>query len=106
MSYFPLWKFVFKHLAATFSELRGSFSKEAYLKLVQAYFPAIKSSDLSPYPAGVRAQAMNRDGKLIQDFLFVESDRALHTCNAPSPAATSSLPIGRYIVEKLVKKFN
>ena len=55
---------------------------------------------MQAYPAGVRAQAIDMKGNLVDDFLFQKTDRMLHTCNAPSPAATSSLPIGRYIVEQ------
>lgn len=55
-----------------------------------------------PVVCGIRAQAVREDGSLIQDFLFVSSDRTLHVCNAPSPAATSAMPIGRMIVQKLV----
>lgn len=60
--------------------------------------------DLQPYPAGVRAQAVLKDGSLVHDFLFAESARSLHVCNAPSPAATSAIPIGGYICEKVLSK--
>ena len=64
------------------------------------YCPEIKMDDLQPYPTGVRAQALSQDGKLIDDFKFFKTKRSLHVCNAPSPAASSSLPIGKYIIDK------
>ncbi|MCG7587415.1 L-2-hydroxyglutarate oxidase, partial [Photobacterium sp. OFAV2-7] len=60
--------------------------------------------DLQPYPAGIRAQAVLKDGTLVHDFLFAESRRSLHVCNAPSPAATSAIPIGNYICNKVADK--
>jgi L-2-hydroxyglutarate oxidase len=68
---------------------------------VQKYCPGIDKRDLTPYPAGVRAQAVSLDGKLIDDFLFVNTARSVSVCNAPSPAATSAIPIGAYIVDKV-----
>jgi len=55
--------------------------------------------DLEPYPAGIRAQAIMKDGTMLQDFLIRRTARTLHVCNAPSPAATSAIPIGRHIVK-------
>ena len=104
LSYFPTWKMLSRNKKATYDELRGSFSKNYYVKQLQQYVPEVSKEDLKPYPAGVRAQAVDRDGKLIEDFLFIESDRILHSCNAPSPAATSSLPIGQHIVDTFYKK--
>ena len=100
LSFLPTWKSILKNPMATLNELKSSVSKNYYLQRVQRYFPSIQKSDLTPYPAGVRAQAIDLQGNLIDDFLFQSSERILHTCNAPSPAATSSLPIGRYIVEQ------
>jgi L-2-hydroxyglutarate oxidase len=59
-----------------------------------------------PYPAGVRAQAVTPDGKILDDFAFVESPRAVNVINAPSPGATASLSIGRVVVERLSKRFH
>jgi L-2-hydroxyglutarate oxidase len=59
--------------------------------------------DLEPYPAGIRAQAVMKDGSLVHDFLIKQTPRTLHVCNAPSPAATSSLPIGEHLVRLLAK---
>lgn len=83
-------------------EMKNSLFKGGYLKTVQKYCPSLTKQDLQPYPAGVRAQAVSNDGKLIDDFLFVDTPRSLNVCNAPSPAATSAIPIGKYIVEKVI----
>ena len=76
-----------------------------YLKEVQKYSPSIKLNDLEPYPAGVRAQAVLKDGSLVHDFLFAESRRSIHVCNAPSPAATACLSIADNIVSTAIKEF-
>ncbi|MNY35200.1 L-2-hydroxyglutarate oxidase LhgO [compost metagenome] len=68
---------------------------------MRKYCPSLTVKDLQPYPAGVRAQAVSRDGKLIEDFLFRNTRRSVNVCNAPSPAATSALPIGAYIIEQV-----
>ncbi|WP_275285825.1 L-2-hydroxyglutarate oxidase [Halomonas elongata] len=83
------------------AEMKNSLHKRGYLELVRKYCPSLTLDDLGPYPAGVRAQAVSRDGKLVDDFLFVSTPRTLNVGNAPSPAATSALPIGGHIVEKL-----
>ncbi|SEN38178.1 L-2-hydroxyglutarate oxidase [Halomonas caseinilytica] len=83
------------------AEMKNSWHKRGYLALVRKYCPSLTLDDLEPYPAGVRAQAVSRDGKLVDDFLFVSTPRTLNVGNAPSPAATSALPIGAHIVEKL-----
>ncbi|EMD1656584.1 L-2-hydroxyglutarate oxidase [Pluralibacter gergoviae] len=89
------------NLRSGLGEMKNSLCKSGYLKLVQKYCPSLTQQDLQPYPAGVRAQAVSPDGKLIDDFLFVTTPRSIHTCNAPSPAATSALPIGAHIVSKV-----
>lgn len=102
---FPgFWKVSAKHLKTGLIETKNSWWKAGYLKLVNKYCPQIKVEDLQPYPAGIRAQAVLKDGTLVHDFLFAESDRSLHMCNAPSPAATSAIPIGGYICDKIVQK--
>ena len=89
------------HLRSGLGEMKNSLCKSGYLRLVQKYCPRLSLSDLQPWPAGVRAQAVSPDGKLIDDFLFGTAPRTLHTCNAPSPAATSAIPIGAHIVSKV-----
>ncbi|PID65279.1 MAG: L-2-hydroxyglutarate oxidase [Gammaproteobacteria bacterium] len=98
------WKASFKHLRAGLSETKNSWYKPGYLKRVQKYCPQLTLADLQPYPAGIRAQAVLANGDLVHDFLFAESPRSLHVCNAPSPAATSAIPIGNYICDKVVEK--
>ena len=101
---FPgFWRVLKKHLFTGLVETKNSLWKPGYLKLVQKYCPSAKLQDLEPYPAGIRAQAVLKDGTLVHDFLFAESQRSLHVCNAPSPAATSAIPIGRHIVERVIK---
>ena len=98
------WKVLKQHWRTGLKETRNSWFKSGYLKEVQKYCPQLKHEDLLPYPAGVRAQAVLKDGTLVHDFLFAESQRSLHVCNAPSPAATSAIPIGNYICEKVLAK--
>lgn len=90
-----------KHLKPGLREMRNSIFKAHYLEEVRKYCPSLRIDDLLPYPAGVRAQAVLRDGHLVDDFLFVDTARSVHVCNAPSPAATSAIPIGAYIVDKV-----
>ncbi len=101
---FPgFWKLARKNWRSAREEFRNSWQKEQYLKQAQKYCPQLELSDLEYIPAGIRAQAVMADGSLVHDFLFAESPRSLHVCNAPSPAATSAIPIGKYICE-LVNK--
>ncbi|AJR06138.1 L-2-hydroxyglutarate oxidase [Photobacterium gaetbulicola] len=101
LSYAGFWKVTFNHLKAGLAETKNSWWKPGYLKLVNKYCPQLTTADLQPYPAGIRAQAVRSDGTLVHDFLFAESPRSLHVCNAPSPAATSAIPIGSYICDKV-----
>lgn len=99
---FPgFWKTVFANRKSAVTELRNSLWKPGYLAECKKYCPSLKLSDLLPYEAGIRAQAVRKDGTLIHDFLFAETDRMLHVCNAPSPAATSAIPIAEMIVGRL-----
>ncbi|AVI61269.1 L-2-hydroxyglutarate oxidase [Halomonas sp. GFAJ-1] len=90
-----------KHLKPGLLEMKNSLYKRGYLELVRKYCPSLTAEDLTPYPAGVRAQAVSNDGKLVDDFLFVNTKRTVNVGNAPSPAATSALPIGAHIVEQV-----
>ena len=99
------WKVLWKNLGSGISEFKNSFFKNGYLTLVRKYCPSIELSDLKPYPAGIRAQAVMNDGSLVHDFLFANSKRTINVCNAPSPAATSAIPIGGYIVDKVNEHF-
>lgn len=100
------WQLIGKNINAGISELANSWYKPRYLKLVQKYCPTITLEDLTTYPAGVRAQAVRTDGELIHDFLFAESPRSLHVCNAPSPAATAAIPIGEHIATLAYNKLS
>ena len=105
LSFKGFYQVVKKNLKSGFYEMKNSIFKRGYLKEVQKYSPQIKLNDLAPYPAGIRAQAVLEDGTLVHDFLFAESERSIHVCNAPSPAATSAIPIGKYITEKASKAY-
>lgn len=96
-----VWKLLWRYKKAAFNELYSSVSKTHYARLVSRYCPGIKASDFLPYRAGIRAQAVDRKGRLIHDFKFIESANALHVGNAPSPAATSALPIAEEIIKRL-----
>ncbi|GLY31164.1 L-2-hydroxyglutarate oxidase [Kineosporia sp. NBRC 101731] len=82
-------------------EMAGSFSKKLYVKFAQQYVPEIQASDLVKAQAGVRAQAVDRDGSLVDDFRISKLDKVMAVRNAPSPAATSSLAIAEYITDEL-----
>lgn len=100
-TYPGLLKVLHANFRVSLAELKNSLFKEGYLELVRKYCPGLTVQDLHDYPAGIRAQAVTPQGQLVHDFLFVNTDRALFVCNAPSPAATSAIPIGRHIVEQL-----
>ena len=104
LSFPGFWRVTAGNLNAGLTELWNSLWKPAYLKQVQKYCPSVRLSDLRPYPAGIRAQAVMRDGTLVDDFLFAETPRSLHVCSAPSPAATSAIPIGDYLCDKILDK--
>ena len=86
-------------------EMYRSFSKTAFTKALQELIPDIQEDDLIEGGAGVRAQACDRTGGLLDDFSIIETDRAINVCNAPSPAATSSLSIGKTVSEKVLARF-
>lgn len=96
------WRFLRKYPAMAGHEFIQSLSKSLFCRALQRLVPEVQEAHLAPGGAGVRAQAMNRAGDLLQDFVLVERQDALHVLNAPSPAATASLAIGQYIVDRLV----
>ncbi len=103
---FPgFWRVAGQHLATGAAEIRNALWKRAYLAQIRKYCPGLGLADLEPAAAGIRAQAVLRDGTLVHDFLFAETARMLHVCNAPSPAATSAIPIGRMIADKALRRF-
>ncbi len=101
LTYPGLLKVLRRYFRVSMTELKNSLYRKGYLEQVGKYCPGLTLGDLQDYPAGVRAQAVTREGALVHDFLFAGTRRALAVCNAPSPAATSAIPIGRHIVEKL-----
>ncbi|HEV7625411.1 MAG TPA: L-2-hydroxyglutarate oxidase [Streptomyces sp.] len=94
------WRIARRHWRYGAGELHRSLSKRAFTKAVRRLLPEISESDLIPSPAGVRAQAVLHDGTLVDDFLITEGQHAVHVLNAPSPAATASLPIGREVAAR------
>ncbi len=101
MTYPGFWKLAAKHADEGIQEMIRSFSKAAFVRSLQKLIPEVQAEDLVPCHAGVRAQALMKDGKLVDDFLIVEGQNSIHVCNAPSPAATSSLEIGKAIVARI-----
>ncbi|MEV0317658.1 L-2-hydroxyglutarate oxidase [Streptomyces sp. NPDC050658] len=96
------WQIARRHWRYGAGELRRSLSKGAFTSAVRRLLPAVTEEDLVPAAAGVRAQAVLRDGTLVDDFLIRESARTVHVLNAPSPAATASLPIGREVARRVL----
>ena len=101
LSFPGFWRVAVRFFRNGVRETWNSFYKPGYLKQVRKYCPTVELGDLMPYPPGVRAQAILRDGTLLHDFLFVGTPRSLHVCNAPSPAATSAFPIAEHICNKV-----
>jgi L-2-hydroxyglutarate oxidase LhgO len=105
--FFPgLWKFLAKYPSMCGYEIRRSFSKAEFTRSLQKLVPEIREADLETGGAGVRAQAMLPEGKLVEDFHFEEARGILHVVNAPSPAATASLAIGQRISDKVLSRLN
>jgi len=98
-------KVAFKYWKTGFGEMYRSFSKTAFTTALQKLLPDLRESDLVPGGAGVRAQACDKNGGLLDDFLILENDIAVNVCNAPSPAATSSLSIGETVSNIVLKRF-
>jgi len=93
-----------KYWKTGMGEMYRSFSKKAFVKALQRLVPEIEIDDLVPAPAGVRAQAVQRNGKPTDDFLIEEAERVISVLNAPSPAATSALNIGKYVTSLLLSR--
>jgi 2-hydroxyglutarate dehydrogenase len=99
------WKMLARWWATGVTELRHAALRSAFVNAASRYVPELRVSDVEPAFAGVRAQALGRDGALIDDFVFSHTDRALHVRNAPSPAATSSLAIARHVADEAQRAF-
>jgi (S)-2-hydroxyglutarate dehydrogenase len=99
------WRMLARWFATGAIELRHALLRSAFVRAAARYVPELRSADVESSFAGVRAQALGRDGRLIDDFLFSATERALHVRNAPSPAATSSLAIARYVADEAERAF-
>src|SRR5271166_1205405 len=107
MMEFPgFWRMARKYWRMGLAEQYRSWVKAAFVKSLQQMVPELQESDLAPGGSGVRAQAVDRNGNLLDDFDFVPSGRMIHVCNVPSPAATASLAIGKEIVDMLSQQFD
>jgi L-2-hydroxyglutarate oxidase len=101
MTYPAFWKLAANYWRDGFDEIVRSLSKAAFVRSLQRLIPEIQADDIVPAPAGVRAQALMDDGRLMDDFLIIPGHHSVHVCNAPSPAATASIQIGRAVVAQL-----
>ena len=106
LRYQGFWKMARKYWRMGMAEQYRSWMKPAFVKSLQKMVPELQESDLAPGGSGVRAQAVDRNGNLLDDFHFVPGGRMIHVCNVPSPAATASLEIGREIVDMLSRQFD
>lgn len=105
LSYSGFRKMAAKYWQTGLGEMWRSFNKAAFVKALQRLIPEIRSEDLVPVTAGIRAQAIAPDGAMVDDFMIQTMERIVNVCNAPSPGATASLNIGKYIVEQLEQQF-
>jgi L-2-hydroxyglutarate oxidase len=103
LTFSGFWKLARKYYRDGMMEMVRSVSKRAFVKSLQQLVPEVTEDDLIPTDSGVRAQALMPDGKLADDFLIVKGKNSIHVCNAPSPAATASLEIGRFIANQVPK---
>lgn len=104
-TYLGFLKLALKYWQVGVIEMWRSFSKAAFVHALQKLIPEIRSEHLETAPSGVRAQAVSPAGNLVDDFMIEENDRVINVCNAPSPAATAALNIGREIVDRLAKRY-
>jgi (S)-2-hydroxyglutarate dehydrogenase len=101
LAYGGFWRLAAKHAGEGLKEVYRSLSKAAFVKTLQRLVPEVTAADVVPAGSGVRAQALLPSGVLVDDFLIVRGDRSVHVCNAPSPAATASIEIGRAVADHL-----
>ena len=101
MTWPGFWRMARKHWRTGVTEVRGSLSTRAYMRTAQRYVPDIGAADVVRAGSGVRAQAVERDGSLVDDFRITHSDGVTNVRNAPSPAATSSLAIAQYVLDEV-----
>ena len=101
LSYPAFWRLAGRNWRTGAGEIFRSLSKSAFVRGLQRLVPEVEEEDLVPTEAGVRAQALKKDGTLVDDFLLVEGERSVHVLNAPSPAATACIPIGEAIADRV-----
>jgi L-2-hydroxyglutarate oxidase len=106
LGYAGFWRMAWKYAGTGLAEVYRSFSKRAFHRALQRLIPELAFGDIQPAGAGVRAQALEPSGALVDDFRIIEAERMIHVLNAPSPAATASLSIGRTIADLAAKNFN
>jgi L-2-hydroxyglutarate oxidase LhgO len=101
---FPgFWRFASRNMATALREIQSVVSAKRFIAEAQKYVPAVEGAAVTPAPRGIRAQAMNRDGQLVDDFAIRQRGRVTHIRNAPSPGATSSMAIAEYIVDTAIR---
>lgn len=105
LTYKGFWKMAGKNMKEGLNEMARSYSKGLFVKSLQKLIPEITAEDLVPGGAGVRAQALKSDGSMVDDFYFIPGKRSIHVLNAPSPAATASIEIGKEIMARFEGKF-
>ena len=104
LTYPGLWRLARTYWRTGIGELVRSFSRKVFTRSLKKLIPEVEEEDLAPIEAGVRAQALAKDGELVDDFLIVDGKRSVHVLNAPSPAATAAIPIGKTIAERITER--
>jgi len=104
LTYPGLWRLARTYWRTGIGELVRSYSKKVFTRSLKKLVPEVEEEDLAPIEAGVRAQALAKDGELVNDFLIVDGKSSVHVLNAPSPAATAAIPIGETIAERITKR--
>jgi L-2-hydroxyglutarate oxidase len=104
LSFPGFWKLAARHWQTGLGEMWRSLSKTAFVHALQRLVPDVRGEWLEPATPGIRAQAIGRDGNLVDDFLVETTGRMVNVCNAPSPAATASLNVGRLVVDALAQR--
>lgn len=104
LSFVGFWRMAARYWRTGLAELERSLSKAAFVRALQRLVPNLRAEDVEPAGSGVRAQAVDRSGALVGDFRIVEGPRSLHLLNAPSPAATASMSIGRHIAQRIAER--
>ncbi|HZB81633.1 MAG TPA: L-2-hydroxyglutarate oxidase [Rubrobacteraceae bacterium] len=106
LTYPGLWRLARTYWRTGIGELVRSFSRKVFTRSLKKLVPEVEEEDLAPIEAGVRAQALAKDGELVNDFLIVDGKSSVHVLNAPSPAATAAIPIGETIAERITERRN